>query len=594
MTATKFAVLAALSIGALMVGDLTASAAPDTPAATYGGDRVAGRNFAGRSAVVAPNGAAATAHPLATQTAINVLKAGGTAVDAAIAANAMLGLVEPTGNGIGGDLFALVWDPKSEKLYGLNASGRSPMGLSIETVRAEADEKGKGRIPPFGAAAVSVPGAVSGWGALHERFGRLAMADILASPIAYAEAGAPIPEVIAYYWGRSQARFEQVHESGMLQEVANARATFWPDGAPTQGALFKNPDLAKTYRTIAEGGAQAFYEGPIADAMDAYMRRIGGWLRKEDLAAHTADWVDPYCVPYREATVCGLGQNTQGVSTLQILSILEGFDMKAAGFMTAESLHLQIEAKRLAYADRARGFYDPDFAAQDQTRLLDPDYIAGRRAMIDPDRAIDTVGPGASVLAQNDTTYLSVADKDGMMVSLIQSNFRGMGSGLVPDGLGFMFQNRGELFSLESGHPNVYAPGKRPFHTIIPGFAFRDGKPWLAFGVMGGDMQPQGQAQIIINMIDYGLGLQEAGDAARWRHAGDLDPDSPSGDNPRGYVELESGVPAETRAALEALGHEVRDGAGAFGGYQAVMRDFAHGTWIAATEMRKDGSADGY
>lgn len=597
----------------LMSGPLTDAGATPTSDGVRG-DRIAGEAFATRSTVIAPNAAAATAHPLATQVALDVMKRGGSAVDAAIAANAMLGLVEPVGCGIGGDLYALVWDPKTQKLYGLNASGRSPKGLSLDTARAEAAAKGKnGLLPSFGAVTVSVPGAVSGWFALHRRFGQMPMSEILAPATSYAEAGAPIPQTIAYYWGRNRDRLERAHQEGMLQEVENARATFWPDGiAPTEGSLFRNPDLAKTYRLIAAGGEAAFYEGPVAWAIDRYMRRIGGWLRAEDLAAHRADWVEPFCVPYRNTRVCGLGQNTQGVTTLQILGLLEGFDLKGAGLHSAAGLHLMTEATRLAFADRARAFFDPAFAVQAQELLLEPGYLKSRRALIQPDSVMPTPAPGYAAmeqgaapdrlavanpltakLSQGDTTYLTVADSSGLMVSLIQSNYRGMGSGLVPDGLGFMLQNRGELFALDSSHPNVFAPGKRPFQTIIPGFAFKDGAPWLSFGVMGGDMQPQGQAQIIVNLIDHGLGLQAAGDAARYRFGGSAEPTGEAADG-QGTLHLESGIPADVVAALKALGHRIGGSDGSFGGYQAIMRDSVNGTWHAATEMRKDGAADGF
>jgi gamma-glutamyltranspeptidase/glutathione hydrolase len=362
---------------------------------------------------------------------------------------------------------------------------------------------------------------------------------------------------------------------------------------PQAGSLFYNPDLADTYELLAEEGRSAFYEGRVARGVDAYMRRIGGWLRYEDFAAHRGEWVDPLCVNYRDAQLCELPPNTQGVAALQTAQILDGFDLASMGFLSADSLHLQIEATRLAFADRARFYADPAFSRIDPARLIDPAYAAERRAMIRMDRAMDPPPPGASILSQGDTTYLAVADSSGMMVSLIQSNFRGMGSGLVPDRLGFMLQNRGELFSLESGHPNVYAPRKRPFQTIIPAFAFRQGQPWLAFGVMGGDMQPQGHIQILVNLLDYGLDLQAAGDAARYRFYGGAEP---TGQRPDGvgYVAMEEGVPAAVREALGLRGHRIRPADGSFGGYQAVMRDHERGVWVAATEMRKDGSADGY
>jgi gamma-glutamyltranspeptidase/glutathione hydrolase len=647
---------------------------PNPDINSMGGDRVGpGLDFAGRSAVVAPNGAAATAHPLATQTAIDILRDGGSAVDAAIAANAMLGLVEPTGNGMGGDLFALIWDPATQQLYGLNASGRSPKGATLADMQAAADKWMDGEeIPPYGAVPVTVPGAVDGWFMMHEKFGKLDMSENLAPAIDYAENGAPIPQVISYYWNLSDKRFNQMHEKGMIAEIENANKTFFSP-APSEGSLFKNPDLANTFKLIGEGGRDAFYKGEIAQTMDAYFKRIGGFLRYEDFAEHHGEWVDPLCVNYRESKVCGLPPNTQGVATLQMLQMLESFPMREYGFGSADSLMAQVEAKRLAFADRARGYFDLEFFDFDPERFIDPNYAELRRRKIDvstanPDVISPFVTSRANViegfdadndvitvtgtriertiedfphtidnmtlkglppeditrqlqeteakLKEGDTTYLTVADKNGMMVSLIQSNYRGMGSGLVADGLGFMFQDRGQLFSLDPEHPNVFEPGKRPFHTIIPGFAFKQEwpecqaraipmeeacpyLPWLSFGVMGGGMQPQGQTQIILNLIDYDMGLQEAGDAARWRHDGSCQPTDNLKGSPcetsTGVVKLESGIPESVADELRARGHTVeysRDGG--YGGYQAIMRDFRNGTWIAATEMRKDGSAGGY
>jgi gamma-glutamyltranspeptidase / glutathione hydrolase len=588
-----------LSLLVIVAAAFAPQAIAQTPAdlGEHRGERVSGAAWSGRSAVVAPNGAAATAHPLATRTAVDVLRAGGTAVDAAIAANAMLGLVEPTGCGIGGDLYALIWDPQTQRLYAYVGSGRSPVGLSLETVQRIAAERGLNNganLPSFGAVTVSVPGTVDGWFALHERFGRTAMAEILAPAIAYARSGAPIPETIAYYWDRNRLRLEREFEAGRLEEIANARATYWPTGAgPAAGSLFRNPDLARTYEALAQDGRAAFYEGALAQTMDAYMRRIGGWLRAEDLAAHHGEWVEPLCVDYRDAKLCEIGANTQGVAALQIAQILNGFDLAAMGLHSADSLHVQIEATRLAFADRAQYYGDPAFTGVDFNALINPAYAAERARMIQMGQAIEAPPPGAVVSFHGDTTYLAVADASGMMVSLIQSNYRGMGSGLVPDGLGFMLQNRGELFAIDPAHPNVYAPGKRPFQTIIPAFAFRQGRPWLAFGVMGGDMQPQGHVQILVNLVDYGLDLQAAGDAARFRHGGNAEPTGEPADG-RGTVFMEGGVSLTVREELARRGHRLAPADGSFGGYQAVMRDFENGTWIAATEMRKDGSADGY
>ena len=585
------------------------------------GDRMpSGRDIGVRSAVVAPNGAAATAHPLATQTALDILKSGGTAMDAAIAANAMLGLVEPTGNGIGGDLFAIVWDPKTGQLYGYNGSGRSPMGATLEDMQAKADEFMDGEeIPPFGSAPVTVPGTVEAWGALHERFGRTPFNTLLEPAIRYAREGAPIPEVIAYYWSNGPKRYEPAFESGMLEEYENAKATYFSP-PPREGSLFRNPDLADTLERIAYKGPDEFYTGETARIMGDYFERIGGHLRYEDFAAHDGEWVEPLCVTYRdEVKLCELPPNTQGVAALQMLQMLEPFDLRQMGFGSADSLVAQVEAKRLAFADRAKGYADPAYSGIDPEVFIREGYNAERSQMIDLNKAMAPpeagFGQADAALNDGDTTYLTVTDKDGMMVSLIQSNYRGMGSGLVADGLGFMFQDRGQLFSLDPAHPNVFEPGKRPFHTIIPAFAFRKDmpgcqtravaaevacpyEPWMSFGLMGGGMQPQGHVQIILNLVDFDMGLQEAGDAARWEHVGGCEPtDDLNGDaceSDMGVVRLESGIPPETRAELERRGFTVECCSANGGGYQAIMRDFESGAWIAATEMRKDGSADGY
>jgi gamma-glutamyltranspeptidase/glutathione hydrolase len=548
-----------------------------------GGDRLAGEPFASRSTVWGAHGAAATAHPLATLIAIDLLRAGGSAVDAAIGANAVLGFVEPINCGIGGDAFAMVWDPSSGKLAGLNGSGRSPRALTLEIQRERARN---GFIAPAGAVTVSTPGAVDAWWTLHQRYGRLPWADLFAPATELAEQGAPVAQTVAHYLEASVRGFARPGRG--IEEVENLRAIWAPEGrTPAEGEVFANPALARTYRLIAAGGRDAYYKGEIAEIIDAYFRRIGGWLSKADLSTHHAEWVEPRSTTYRGVEVWALPPNSQGLSTLQILNILENFDLRAAGFQTAASLHLQIEAKRLAFEDRARRFADPHFADIPIDWLISKSYGAERAALIRPDAVLDPAFAGEAP-SHGDTTYLCAADASGMMVSLIQSNFRGMGSGLCPDGLGFMFQNRGELFSLRDGDLNIYAPGKRPFQTIIPGFATRGGEPWLAFGVMGGDMQPQGQAQIIVNLVDYGLGLQAAGDSPRWRHEGSPEPTGAPGSG-RGLVRLESGVPEAARAGLAALGWTIGAPDGGFGGYQAIER--RPGRYAAASEMRKDGCA---
>ncbi|MEM7664065.1 MAG: gamma-glutamyltransferase [Pseudomonadota bacterium] len=549
-----------------------------------------------RSPVYAEHGMAATAHPLASQVAIDVLKAGGNAVDAAIAANAAIGLMEPTGNGIGGDLFAIIWDPETEKLYGLNASGRAPLGRSYEQLIERLD--GADSLPPLGDLPVSVPGTVDGWFEMHGRFGSLPVADILAPAIEYAENGFPMAPVIAHYFERNLAGFEQ--RLDMINEFDNARATYFPNGAPGAGEIFKNPDLANTYRILSEKGRDAFYKGEIAEVMDAYMQRIGGDLRLADFEAHTSEWVDPGCVDYRGYDFCELPPNGQGFAALQMANILKHVDLSQWPRGSADVLHYITEAKRLAFEDLGRYYADPEFADIPVEQLLSEDYGLERFALIDPEKANPAPEPGDLKLeGEGDTTYLTVADKNGMMVSLIQSNYRGMGSGLVPDGLGFMFQDRGELFSLDPNHPNVYAPGKRPFHTIIPAFVMKDGAPFMSFGLMGGGMQPQGHMQVLINIVDYGMNLQEAGDAARLNHTGGRQPTGALDDEDvdlLGTLNVEPGISVTAIERLRSMGHrvEVVENGIMFGGYQAIMRDPETGVYTGATEMRKDGLAIGY
>jgi gamma-glutamyltranspeptidase/glutathione hydrolase len=535
-------------------------------------DRVTGKSFATRSEVIAKHGMAATSQPLATQVAIDILKKGGSAVDAAIAANATLGLMEPTGSGIGGDLFAIVWDQKSGKLYGL--------------MKDELAKLNRETIPPHGVLPVSVPGAVDGWFELHAKFGRLPMRDVLAPAIGYAEEGFPLSELIAYYWQRGVAV--------LSKQPGGFRDTYSTNGvAPAKGDVFRNPDLARTYRLLATKGRDGFYRGEVAERIDRFFRENGGYLRREDLESHRSEWVDPVSVNYRGYDVYELPPNTQGIAALQMLQLLEAYDLRSMGLNSPEALHLMIEAKKIAFEDRARHYADPEFSKIPLRGLLSDEYAAERRKLIDPARAQKRIPAGNPKIDEGDTIYLTTADRDGNMVSLIQSNYRGMGSGIVVPGLGFGFQDRGELFTMAPGHPNVYAPGKRPFHTIIPAFVMKDGKPWLSFGVMGGAMQPQGHVQVLVNLIDFGMGLQEAGDAARWQHDGSSEPTGEEMTD-GGFVWVESGVPWETVRALEGKGHDVRTDVGGYGGYQAIMRDHARGVWFGASESRKDGQAAGY
>lgn len=551
-------------------------------------DRVNGRAFATRSQVIAQHGMAATSHPLATQVALDVLKAGGSAADAAIAANAALGLMEPTGNGIGGDLFAIVWSATDKRLYGLNASGRSPLGLSREQLMADLGKLGRSTIPPRGFLPISVPGAVDGWFELHGKFGKLPMKDVLAPAIRYAREGFPVTQYIAYLWGLGVRNAQADKFPGAFL------ATYAPNGrAPAEGEIFRNPDLANTLTALAAGGRDAFYKGVIADQIDAFMRANGGYLRKLDFEKHTSTWVEPVSVNYRGYDVYELPPNGQGIAALQMLNILEGYDLQALGYNSPEALHLMVEAKKLAFEDRAKFYADPDFNQIPLKGLLSKAYAAERRKLINPDKAGRSYDAGNPAVQEGDTIYLTTADAAGNMVSLIQSNYRGMGSGITVPGLGFTFQDRGEMFTLRTGHANDYAPGKRPFHTIIPAFILKDGAPWLSFGLMGGAMQPQGHVQIVCNLIDWGMNFQEAGDAARWQHEGSSDYDNPKMTD-GGYVEVEHGVPYESVRGLMQRGHVVRVGNGGFGGYQAIARDAQSGTYLGASESRKDGQAAGY
>lgn len=543
-------------------------------------DRITGHHFASRSEAMAPEAMAATSQPLATQVALEVMRQGGSAVDAAIAANAVLGLVEPTGNGIGGDLYAIVWDAESERLYGLNASGRSPMSLTAEYFA----EQGIDRIPARGVLPLSVPGAVDGWFELHQRFGQLPMASLLQPAIHYAESGFPVTEVIAYY-------FEQ--NARVLAEYPGFSEVFMADGEPPQkGERFRNPDLAWSYRQLAEHGRDAFYEGEIAQRISEFVAAHGGFLHADDLAAHQSEWVEPVSTNYRGYDLWELPPNTQGIAALQILNLLEPYNVSEWGFDSPEYIHHFVEAKKLAFEDRARFYSDTDFNQIPVDWLISKDYADERRLLIDSERAGRSYEPG-NPPTEGDTIYLTTADKNGNMVSLIQSNYRGMGSGITPTGTGFVLQNRGELFALDDAHMNRYEPGKRPFHTIIPAFVTKDGRPVMSYGVMGGATQPQMHAQILINILDFGMNLQEAGDAPRILHTGSS---QPTGEqmNDGGVVSLENGFSNYTRRELIKRGHRLQEAVGPYGGYQAIWFDAENQVYIGASESRKDGHAAGY
>ncbi len=543
-------------------------------------DRVNGATFQTRSPVLAEHGMVCTSHPLASQIGLDILKQGGNAIDAAIAANAALGLMEPTGCGVGGDLFAIVWDAKTQKLYGLNGSGRSPKSMTLDTLKAMGLEK----IPAYGPLPVSVPGAVDGWTSLHDKFGSMPLKKILAPAIGYAEEGFPVTELIGYYLG-SIDRFSRMG-------YPNIKETYYdPNGGerPKNGDRYRNPALADTYRAIAKKGREGFYEGEVAQTITTFIKEQGGFLSLEDLSAHRSQWVEPVSVNYRGYDVWELPPNGQGIAALQLLNILENKDFSEVRWGSEEHLHLFTEAKKRVFEDRAKYYADMDMAEVPVEALLSKEYAAENFNELKPYASTYDAGE----ISAGETIYLTVADKDGNMISLIQSNYRGMGSGMVPPGLGFMLQDRGELFSLEEGFNNTYEPGKRPFHTIIPAFITKDGAPLMSFGVMGGDFQPQGHAQIVMNMVDYGMNVQEAGDAPRWDHSGGSSPvTGPSTD--KGEVHVESGIPYETVRGLMGRGHKVGFARGIYGGYQAIYRDPETGFYHGASESRKDGQAVGY
>ena len=542
-------------------------------------DRPSGPIRKSRSSVIARNGMAATSQPLATAAAIRVLQDGGNAIDAAIAANAVLGVVEPMSCGIGGDLFAIVWDAKTQKLHGLNASGRSPYAATLALFR----EKNLAEIPSSGPLSWSVPGCVDGWETLRARFGAKPLAEILAPAIQYAEQGFPVSEIIARDWHSS---------APSLSKIPTSSACFLPGGlAPKTGDIFRNPSLAATLKLIARNGPQAFYRGPIADAVVTYSHSVGGLFDHKDFADHTSTWVDPVSTNYRGYDVWELPPNGQGIAALQMLNLLEPHDLKQMGPLSAEALHLMIEAKKLAYEDRAKYYCDPDFTKIPVKTLISKAYAATRSPLINRDRA--NPHPTAGEPREADTIYLTVVDKDRNCVSLIQSNFNGFGSNHVPANLGFALQNRGCLFALDEHHGNRLMPHKRPFHTIIPAFVTKDGAPWLSFGLMGGDMQAQGHAQIICDMIDFNMDVQEAGDAPRFRHAGSSEPTGRRATGP-GIVYVESEISDQAIHGLEAKGHKIVRARSGYGGYQAIRVDLNRGILIGGSDPRKDGAAMGY
>jgi gamma-glutamyltranspeptidase/glutathione hydrolase len=564
-----------LGIGfAMLAAGLPAADRPVTPAYK-----------SGRSAILAPNGMVATSHPLAAQVGLDVLRQGGNAVDAAIATSAAMGVLEPTTCGIGGDLYALVWDAKTQKLYGLNASGRSPGKATLQYFR---DKKLK-EIPTSGPLSWSVPGCVDGWDELRRKFGTRSFKQLLAPAISYAENGAPVPEVIAGYW-RS---VERMKDPGM-------RETFLiPDGmgglrSPRVGDVFKNPHLARSYQLIAEQGRDAFYKGEIAAKIVALSDRVGGLFTLKDFADHKSEWVEPVKTSYRGYDVWEIPPPSQGIAALQMLNLLEPYDLKKLGPNSPDYWHLLVEAKKLAFADRARYYADPHFAQVPVQELISKEYAAERGKLIDAKKALTDVPAGDPKLSTSETIYLCVVDKDRNCVSLIQSNYSGFGSGLAAPGTGFGIQNRGCLFALDDNHANKLEPGKRPFHTIIPAMVTKDGKPWFTFGVMGGDMQPQGHVQVLVNIIDFGMNVQQAGEAPRVEHVGSATPTGTLGRPNGGTIRAEPGIPEEVVKELTARGHTVERVRVNGGGYQGILIDPRTGMLHGGSEPRKDGAAVGY
>ena len=557
------------------------------------GSRYTGEHFATRSPVLARNGMAATSHPIASSIAVDIMKKGGSAIDAAIAANAMLALVEPHACGIGGDLFAIVWDPKTGKLAGYNGSGRTPAGLDYEELHALLGDAEN--IPLYGPLSISVPGAVDGWYALHERYGKLPMAELLAPAIGYAREGVAITEVDATLWGEA---LSWIVESDLPRsQTAGLYRTYHIDGrAPVAGEIFTNADLAASYERIAAGGRESFYQGETARRIVEAIQDNGGKLKLADLAQHRGEWVTPVSANYRGYDVYEMPPNSQGIAALQILNVLEAYPLTEMGRDSVEFWHLFMESKKLAYEDRAKFYADPHFSEMPLDFLWSDAYADSRRKLIDPEKAAMTV-PAGNPPPHGDTTLLVTADSDGRMVVFIQSNYEEFGSGIVADGTGFALQNRGRSFSMEPGHANAYAAGKRPFHTIIPAFLMRGDIPLMAFGVMGGYLQPQAHAQIVINMIDFGMNVQEAGDAARAVHSAASQPTGGKMSD-GGEIYMESGIPESVVEELRKMGHLVvhgeRDYVGSFGGYQAIWRDPKTGVYHGASEMRYDGAAAGY
>jgi gamma-glutamyltranspeptidase/glutathione hydrolase len=527
------------------------------------------RSYA-RSMVITRYGIVATSHVQASQAGAQILAQGGSAVDAAIAANAVLGVTEPMMNGIGGDLFAIYWDAHTGKLYGINASGWAPQALTLEHLKA----KGISRMPHTGIDTVTVPGAVAGWNQLHQRFGKLPWKDVFQSAIFYAEKGYPVPDLIHGFWEDSA--------SDLIADSESQRI-FLPGGKPPAvGQIFQNPDLANALRAIAQSGPTAFYRGPIATAILSTSQALGGTMTADDLAQFTPEWVEPISISYRGWTIYELPPNGQGMAALEMLNMMETAPASLGGPLSAAELHKKIEAMKLAYADLGQYNADPRFTKVPVKQLLAKDYAGSRAKLIDPAKANCTVQPG--VLPSGDTTYLSVVDREGNIVSLIQSNYSSFGSDITVRGMGFVLQNRGALFSLDPAHPNVLVPRKRPFHTIIPAF-MEHGDQHIGFGIMGGANQPLAHAQFVSNVVDYGDNIQAALDKARFTVS------SERGCN----ILIESRVPPQVREKLTTMGHQLevrQEYSTTMGRGQAVLRDSKAGVNYGASDPRADGSAE--
>ncbi|MCI0700645.1 MAG: gamma-glutamyltransferase [Planctomycetia bacterium] len=542
---------------------------------------------AGRSVTVANNGIVATSHPLAAQVGLDVLKKGGNAVDAAIATSAAMGLMEPTSCGIGGDLYAIVYDAKTKKLYGLNASGRAPGKATLAYFK----EKNLKDIPTKGPLSWSVPGCVDGWDELRRKFGTKDFKELLAPSIAYAEEGVVVPEVIAGHFKGSQKK---------LAADPGLRETFLvPDGKggrrpPRAGELFKNPHLAKSYQLLATGGRDAFYKGEIAKNLVALSDKVGGLFSMKDFEDHKSEWVEPVKTTYRGYDVWEIPPPGQGIAALQMLNLLEPYDLKKMGPTSSDYWHLLVEVKKLAFADRAKFYADPVFAKVPVKELISKEYAKERGKLLNPKKALTNIPAGDPKLSNSETIYLCVVDKDRNCVSLIQSNYMGFGSGLAAPGTGFGIQNRGCLFALDENHANKLEPGKRPFHTIIPAMVTKDGKPFFTFGVMGGDMQPQGHVQVLVNLLDFGMNVQAAGEAPRVEHMGSATPTGTPEKPKGGTIRAEPGIPDEVVKELESRGHVVERVRVNSGGYQGILINPKTGVLLGGSEARKDGAAVGY